>query len=100
MDEQISLFDEAPDHVPTRGRVTGAQFLDKVQIKTDGDDPLYLFRERLRQFFGKDGILQGSRLWIRWAAGWTYCFAAQSEDEAERARGIYYIYRAVYEETA
>lgn len=98
MNEQTSLFDEAPDPVPTRGRVTGARLLDRVQVKIDGDDPLYIYRERLRTFFGKDGILQGDRLWITWAGSWTYCLAVQPEDQEERERGIVYIYRAIYEE--
>lgn len=100
MDEQISLFGVPEDPVPTKGWVTGTQLLDIVQIKMDGDDPLYIFRERLRAFFGKDGILQGSRLWISWAGGWTYCTAVRPENPDEQARGIVYIYRAVYEEAA
>lgn len=98
MDEQTSLFDEPEDPVPTRGKVTGARLLDQVQVKSEGDDPLYIFRERLRTFFGKDGILQGSRLWITWAGSWTYCIAVRPEDPDEQERGIFYIYRAVYEE--
>ena len=98
MSEQTSLFDEAPDPVPTKGRVTGARLLDRVQVICEGDDPLYIYRERLRTFFGKDGVLQGDRLWITWAGSWTYCIAVQSEDQEERERGIVYIYRAVYEE--
>lgn len=106
MDEQVSIFDafaafsDVVEPAAPAGELKGVQFLDMVQVKKDGDDPLVIFQERLRRFFGKESVLQGSRLWIPWGGHWTFCIAKQPEEPAELERGIRYIYRGVYEATA
>lgn len=103
MDGQSSIFDafEAFSYEgcpePPAGELKGVQFLDMVQVKKDGDDPLDLFQERLRRFFGKESVRQGSLLWIPWGGHWTYCIAKLPDDQTDLERGIRHIYRAVYE---
>ena len=103
MDEQVSMFDAfealSVGGVPKEpeGPLKKFVLLDRVQVKKDGDDPLVLFQERLRRFFGKESNLKDGMLWIQWAGHWTVCCAHPSALDSERKRGIWYIYRAVYE---
>lgn len=79
------------------GKATAFLMMDVVQKKNADDDPLDLFRERLRLFFGKKSLKVKDRLWFEWAGRWTFCVAKEPEDPGERARGVMHIYRAVYE---
>ena len=103
MDEQVSMFDAFEafscerEPGPPVGELKSVQFLDIVQIKKDTDNPLIIFQERLRRFFGKESVLKGGELWIPWAGHWTFCIAKKPDDPVERDRGIRYIYRGVYE---
>lgn len=117
MDSQLSMFDSPPTYckfeieAPKTRMVTkmplyelpvalpaeefkGFEFLDKIQVRKDGDDPLLVFRDRLWSFFKKPGVISGNRLYIPWGKDWTFCIAKQPEDQSERARRIMYIYRA------
>ena len=95
--DQTSLFGTQEWAEFEKARVTGFQLLDRVQVKNDREDPLVVFLDRLRRFFGKDGTIMESCLYIPWARGLTCCIARRPEDPDELARGIVYIYRGVHE---
>ena len=62
MDEHVSLIFDAFEAFTAEGepkslegKLKGLQFLDIVQVKAD-EDPLVVFQERLKRFFGKEDI--------------------------------------------